>query len=211
MKGYTKFALLLLSILLTLSTTSLASNQEFGGQFTRGSRCEEHRSEKLIIYVMDDEGNYYREVICQDGRVYQEAITDEEYIEYLYGTVPEGRTVIRDGRCFIISSAGDGGDNTPDRGNCEPNAHNWPSTWLPNSSWCYRNCTKCGERQTQGHGVTTYTNHSNSQHRANCSRCGYLHGYVAHVMKFETLPGGVMFKASCVSNGCGYSYTGYIV
>ena len=158
MKRNSMLALLLLSALLTLSTTALASNQEYRGQFTRDSRCEDQSCEKLTIYVIDDDGNYFREVICQDGRVFYETISAEEYIEYLYGTIPAGYSVVRDGRYFIISSGDFGDDKALDRSACEPNAH----------------------------------------------------GISAHVMKYELLPGGSMYKATCASKGCGYSFTGYI-
>lgn len=92
MKKSIKLLPIVLSVFLVASSTVIAFTPEqiTGEQHLHNDECVDCIYEDLDIFIMDDNGNYFKEVLSPDGSVYTEPITEEDYIIYLYGTISEG-------------------------------------------------------------------------------------------------------------------------
>jgi len=151
----------------------------------------------IIVYVQDDEGNFFREITPLNGETYMIPITHEEMLEYMERTTRSSGTLVYndDGSSYTFI------EDVTVMGNCTRCTRF--TDWQPNSSWCFRNCRDCGRRETQGHGISRHTDVSATQHNVRCSRCNWNHGNVNHTWGAWRHVGGSTWHRNCTSTaGC---------
>lgn len=150
-------------------------------------------TEELIVYITDDDGNSYKEVNDPTCGVHYEPITEDDLLAYLNESVPDDSSVLLEENTFTVVGQDD--QTYAISAVCPSNQHSW-GPWQPNSAFCFRNCTKCGEpNRWQGHYISSYTPYSASQHKVTCSQCGWLHGYVAH--SWVAIPPNIQICSVC--------------
>ena len=162
----------------------------------------EPQEDDIVVYLHDKYDNFYIEISTQKGEVYYQSITAEELTAYMESnTSREGTTFYHE----VLH----GDINDPVRGDCIN--HTYPTTWLPNSSWCYKNCIQCGYRLTKGHGNSYDTYVSTTLHNVRCTDCDWNHGNVAHSFTPWEQISPTMLSRTCdtpgTTRGCGYTQT----
>lgn len=193
-KTQTVFALLLVFVLAFGTAASAIPVRDAPHSHSHDEESE--AIDTAVHYITDDSGNYFRVTIDPDGDVIYDPITEDEMLAYLYGIVPAGYLVSVEGNTF--SAITEDGVGAITREICPPDQHKW-GAWQQNPSFCFRNCSKCGEVQRwTGHYIDAFTPVNGQQHKISCSQCGWVHGYAAH--NWMAIPPNLQ-----VCTKCGYS------
>lgn len=110
---------------------------------TESMEVKHARGDDFVIYITDDNNNHYKQIISPNGDDRLVLISEDEMMAYMNETSD-----------LKI-----------------PSDHSWTEKWLPNESWCYRNCMNCGAHETQEHVINVFA--GDTQNNAICTSCGY--------------------------------------
>jgi len=146
---------------------------------------------EFILYIFDDDGIPTDYIV-----VFGKDIPEVSPFELELTTI--NKQAINESRSLDSMTEEDYEEGP--KSNCTPRCTDWGS-WKPNKSWCYRNCNKCGSRETIGHAVSRQYRLTDTRHEVRCSRCNYLHDTLLHTYPSWTLT-PTAHNRRCSGNPC---------